>query len=142
MKLKTTNQNAVSNFFDDFFSPYPFSNYSYKNTFMRADITKRKGNYVFDIDIPGYQKDDIKVQLNDGYLNVWVDATKSSTPTDSEDCQWLHQERFNGEYSRSFYVGCSNETKANATYHNGVLTVVIPEDDTTYKDTSKYINVE
>ncbi len=142
MKLTTTKNNDVTSFFDEFFSPYPFTNRSYKNGFMRTDISKRKGNYVFDIDIPGYQKDDIKVQLNDGYLNVWVEKPKSTTVDNVEEYEWLHQERFNGEYSRSFYVGCSNEAKANATYHNGVLTVVIPEDETTYKDSSKYINVE
>ena len=141
MKLITKNHYDAPSLLDEFFSPYPFGK-SYQNGFMRTDISKRKGNYVFDIDIPGYQKDDIKVQLNDGYLTVWVGSDKNTKSCDSQDCEWLHQERFNGEYSRSFYVGCSNDAKANATYHNGVLTVVIPEEDTTYKDSTKYINVE
>lgn len=142
MKLMTTkNRYNTTNLFDEFFSPFTFPK-TYQTNFMRADISKRKGNYVFDIDIPGYKKDDIKVQLNDGYLTVWVDADKDTKRGDQEECEWLHQERFNGEYSRSFYLGCSNEAKANATYHNGVLTVVVPEEETTYKDTTKYINVE
>lgn len=141
MKLLTRNNYSPTNLFDEFFSPYTLSK-TYQTNFMRADISKRKGNYVFDIDIPGYKKDDIKVQLNDGYLTVWVDATKDTKCVEQEECEWLHQERFNGEYSRSFYLGCSNDAKANATYHNGVLTVVVPEEETTYKDTTKYINVE
>lgn len=139
MKLTHKNYYETPTLFEDFFTPF-YKNYH--NSFMKADVSKRKGNYVFDIDIPGYNKDDIKVKLNDGYLTVYVDATKNSKTCSEEDCQWLHQERFNGEYSRSFYLGVSNEAKANATYHNGVLTVVIPEQETKYQDTTKYINVE
>ncbi|MEI3527806.1 MAG: Hsp20 family protein [Bacilli bacterium] len=61
---------------------------------MRTDISKRKGNYVFDIDIPGYQKDDIKVQLNDGYLTVMGEVSDKNTKScDSQDCEWLHQRK-------------------------------------------------
>ena len=141
MKLLTKNRYDNPSFFDDFFSTYPFGK-PYQSNMMRTNISKRKGNYVFDIDIPGFQKDDIKVQLNDGYLNVFVDANKEGKPCDSDDCEWLHQERFQGEYARSFYVGCPNDVKANATYHNGVLTVVIPEEYTKKEDSSKYIRVE
>ena len=42
----------------------------YSNGFMRSDVSKRKGNYVFDIDIPGYSKEDIQVKLDKGYLTV------------------------------------------------------------------------
>lgn len=141
MKLINRNQYNRDNLFDSIFMPTALFRTAV-NSFMRADISKRKGNYVFDIDIPGYKKDDIKVQLNDGYLTVKVDALRDNMNCSEEECEWLHQERFNGEYYRSFYLGCSNETKANATYHNGVLTVVVPMDQNTEKNTSKYINVE
>ena len=51
MKLITKNHYDAPSLFDEFFSPYPFGK-SYQNGFMRTDISKRKGNYVFDIDIP------------------------------------------------------------------------------------------
>ena len=82
MKLITKNHYDAPSLFDEFFSPYPFGK-SYQNGFMRTDISKRKGNYVFDIDIPGYQKDDIKVQLNDGYLTVWVGSDKNTKSCDT-----------------------------------------------------------
>ena len=121
MKLITKNHYDAPSLFDEFFSPY-------QNGFMRTDISKRKGNYVFDIDIPGYQKDDIKVQLNDGYLTVWVGSDKNTKSCDSQDCEWLHQERFNGEYSRSFYVGEQiKEEDVNAEFKNGILKICIPK---------------
>lgn len=138
MKLTTKNYYDTPNFFDEFFTP--FTTHSYKNGFMRADVSKRKGNYVFDIDVPGYQKEDIKVKLDDGYLTILVDAKKSTTEAD--DCEWLHQERFNGEFSRSFYIGCPNDTNASASYHNGVLTVVIPDKATNTPDNTKYITIK
>ena len=53
----------------------------------------------------------------------------------------LHKERYCGKYSRSFYIGCSDETKANAVYHNGVLTVVIPETCADEPEKGKYITI-
>ena len=47
----------------------------------------------------------------------------------------------NGQYTRSFYVGCPDDTKATATYHNGVLTVVIPEVTQEEIDKTKYITI-
>lgn len=141
MKLMNKNQYNANSWLDDFFMPTTLFK-QFSNTFMRADISKRKGNYVFDIDIPGYKKDDIKVQLNDGYLTVKVEANRDNMNCSEEECELLHQERFNGEYYRSFYLGCPNDTKANATYHNGVLTVVVPLDQTVEKETTKYINIE
>lgn len=138
MKLVTKKYN---NLFDDFFSPYTFGR-TLNSSFMKTDISKRKGNYVFDIDVPGYKKDDIKVSLEDGYLNVWVDAGRDNENCSEEECKWLSKERFSGEYSRSFYVGCTKDTKANATYHNGVLTVVIPEDCSKPEANTKYIEIQ
>lgn len=127
----------TKNYYDsltDFF--WPFSK-SYNKGIMKTDISNRKGNYVLDIEIPGYQKDEIKVQLKDGYLNVWTEKHQETC-----ECEWVSRERFDGDVSRSYYVGCSNESDVNATYHNGILTVVIPEESDTNKDTSKYINIK
>ena len=92
------------------------------------------------MDLPGYEKENIKLSLKDGYLEVTAEVNKEDE--NEEKDKFVHKERYYGHCSRSFYVGCSNDAKANATYHNGVLTVVIPEEDTTYKDSTKYINVE
>ncbi len=142
MSKITTWKYTKPSFWDDFFDGHTYGS-AYQNGFMRADISKRKGNYVFDVDIPGYAKEDIMVKLEQGYLTIMVDAKKQSTVTENQDenYEYLHQERYNGQYSRSFYVGCPDDTKANATYHNGVLTVVIPEVTETEADKTKYIAI-
>ena len=116
---------------------WPFNKPLTKNV-LKTNISKRKGNYVFDVEIPGYRKDDIKVQLKDGYLNIWVNNTCSDC---DESYEWLLQERFTGDVSRSYYIGCSDDTEVNATYHEGILTIVIPEDCTTQEQV-KYINIK
>ncbi len=138
MRLTTKNYYDPVSLFDEFFTPF---NYTKKySCFMSTDISVRKGNYEIDIDIPGYNKDDLKVQLQDGYLTVMVEADKSTTKCDKEECEWIQRERQNGKYSRTFYLGVPNESKVEATYHNGVLTVVVPVTDNS-KDQPKYINI-
>ena len=137
-KLTNVKYNKPS-FWEDFFGSNWY-NEPYSNGFMRSDVSKRKGNYVFDIDIPGYSKEDIQVKLDKGYLTVMVEYHQSNS-TDTADYEYLHQERYNGQYTRSFYVGCPDDTKATATYHNGVLTVVIPEVTQEEIDKTKYITI-
>lgn len=139
MRLITRNNYNPSSLFDDFFNS--FSSYKKCNTFMSADISKRKGNYEIDIDIPGYTKEDLKVSLEDGYLVVSVDKDKSTTKCEEDSCEWIQRERFNGSYSRSFYLGVSNDTSVEATYHSGVLTIVVPIKDENITKT-KYVEVK
>ena len=135
MRLITRKQGNFTNLFDDFFSPYKSN-----NLFMKTDISKRKGNYVFDIDIPGYKKEDIKVTFEDGYLNVWLEDVRDNCTDD--DCEVISTERFNGKYSRSFYLGHHNYVEINATYHNGVLTIVVPDDSEKAKEETKFIEIK
>lgn len=137
---KYTNKSYTPSIFDEFWNNNWYGNYT--KGFMKTDISKRKGNYVFDVEVPGYTKDDIQVKLEQGYLTVMVEKAPSSTVNSTEeDYEYLHQERFSGEYSRTFYVGCSDDAKANATYHNGILTIVIPEISAKEQDKTKYIPI-
>lgn len=137
---KYTNKSYTPSIFDEFWNNNWYGNYT--KGFMKTDISKRKGNYVFDVEVPGYTKDDIQVKLEQGYLTVMVEKAPSSTVNATEEeYEYLHQERFSGEYSRTFYVGCSDDAKANATYHNGVLTIVIPEYTANEQDKTKYIPI-
>lgn len=139
MRLSVRNNYNPTSLFDRFFYPF-IDNKKYSN-FMSADISKRKGNYEIDIDIPGYNKEDLKVTLEDGYLTVSADKDKSTTKCDDEDVEWIQKERFNGMYSRSFYLGVKNDKEINAVYHNGVLTIVVPINEQD-KYESKYIEIK
>ena len=138
MKLTTKNYNDPMNFFDDFFRPFKSK---YYQTAMNADISIRKGSYVVDIDVPGFNKEELSVKLEDGYLKVYAKSRQSDS-SDADNIQWLQRERLRGSYARSFYIGCSDDAKVNAVYHNGVLTIVIPEGENEKQEKGKYINID
>ncbi len=139
MKLMSKPFYETTNLFDELFSPF-YHNLNSHN-FLKTDISKRNDNYVFDIDVPGYLKEDIKISVDNNYLTVKVIGTKTTTHCTTCDCEVLHQERYNGEYERSYYVGSVNSQDINATYHNGVLTIVIPINEKDNEKKTKYIDI-
>ena len=109
--------------FDDFFDDGVFN----KNTknLMKTDIRETKDKYLVDVDLPGFEKEKINLSLNKGYLNI---SAKASKEEKNEDEKFLHQERFYGECSRSFYVGEDIEEKdIKAEFKNGILKIEVPK---------------
>lgn len=93
---------------------------------MRTDIKEAEGNYVMDIELPGYEKEEIEVNLDKGYLIV--KATKKITEEDKKT-NFIRKERRYGSVSRSFYVGENlKEEDVNANYANGILTLTFPKE--------------
>jgi len=109
-------------FFDDFFST-PF----FKNDVkvMRTDVREEEDKYILDIDIPGYQKEDIRLSLEDGYLKV--EATKEEKK-DEEEKNYIRRERHFGSCARSFYVGNVTEEEIQAKFDNGTLHLEFPKE--------------
>ncbi len=124
---------------DDFFKD-PFFD-SHESKVMRTDIKEGKDNYNIVIDLPGYEKEDIKVDIDDGYLNVTATMDNSK---DESDSKFVRRERYFGECSRSFYVGDSIKSEdIKASFKNGTLNLEIPkinEEET--KEEKKYINID
>ena len=83
---------------DEVFNDPFFSNHESK--IMRTYIKENKDNYDILIDLPGYEKEDIKVDVEDGYLNV--SASMNSHHEEKEDGKFVRRERYFGECSRSF----------------------------------------
>ena len=110
--------------FDDFFDDGFFTK-SPKNL-MKTDIKEKHDKYVVEIDLPGFEKQNIDLSLNKGYLNIKAKVNKEENNDKSE--KYLHRERFYGECSRSFYVGDDIEEKdINAEFKNGILKIDIPK---------------
>ena len=86
--------NWLKNFFD-----LPIVNNS---NILKTNISKSGSSYVYEIDVPGYNKDDVNVSYQDGYLVVEAKTSKSSN--NSSD-MYIHQERYVGTCSRSYYIG-------------------------------------
>ena len=95
---------------------------------MRADVKEFSDRYELCIDLPGCKKDQIDLQLRDGYLTV--SAAKGLHRLDqSGEGRYLHQECYTGACSRTFHVGSVKEEDVKARYEDGVLTVSIPKSD-------------
>ncbi len=93
---------------------------------MKTDIKEKKDSYSIEIDLPGYEKEDIKVHLEDGYLNIH--AKTSSENEDKDEGKFVRKERYYGECSRSFYVGDDiTENDISASFKNGTLKLEIPK---------------
>ena len=93
---------------------------------MKTDINEKTDKYVIDIDLPGYEKDGIKVEIQDGYLTVYAKVNKEEN--DKEKGKYVRKERYIGECERSFYVGDNiKEEDIKAKFKNGTLTLEIPK---------------
>lgn len=129
--------------FDTMFGDDPFFMGGEPNKIMKTDIKEKKDKYVIAIDLPGYEKEDIKVSIQDGYLNVHAKTSKNNDEKE-DDGNFVRRERFFGECSRSFYVGDDvKEEEIKASFKNGTLSLEIPkkEEDKKIPD-KKYIEIE
>ena len=87
---------------------------------MKTDIKEEKDRFLIDIDLPGYNKDDVKISVEDGYLNV--QATMDSSKEEKGNGKFVRRERYVGSCSRNFYVG--DEVKSEeikASLKNGIF---------------------
>ena len=130
---------TFNNLFDDMFDDSFFRSY---NSYMKTDIKEVDNQYVLDIEMPGFNKKDISVELNDGYLTI---SGNKSINNDEKDTKGniIRQERYSGSYSRSFYVGDSikkEDIKAN--YDNGELKIYLPKTTTKEVENHNYIPIE
>ena len=137
--------------FDDFMNDFAFPAFSNvdktlygKNAknMMKTDVKENGDKYEVSVDLPGFDKDDVKVELKDGYLTISAD--KGLDKEDKKDKKYLRKERYEGSMSRSFYVGDEiTQDDINASYKNGVLTLELPKKDQkkVEADTSHMIEV-
>jgi HSP20 family molecular chaperone IbpA len=106
---------------------------------MKTDVQEHEDHYEVDIDLPGFKKEDINLELQNGYLTV--SATKG---IDKETKgKTIRQERYVGSMQRSFYVGDAlTETDIAAKLENGVLRLNIPKKDAKKLPEKKVIMIE
>ena len=122
-------------FADPFFTEH-------ESKIMKTDIKEKTDKYLIGIELPGYQKENIKIDIEDGYLTVHAEI--NSDNEEKEEGKFVRRERYVGSCSRSFYVG--NEVKSEdikASFKNGILKIEVPKKE--YKKElpeKKYIQIE
>ena len=141
------------NLFDDFFTPFYYDDKDEKKVgkklyghraqnLLKTDIKEKKNEYIIDIDLPGYEKEGIKLEVQDGYLTVH--ATVNKEENNEEKGRFVRKERYSGACSRSFYVGENiTEDEIKAKFKNGTLTIVVPKKEEKKElPNKKYIEIE
>lgn len=126
---------------DDMFGIDPFFSEEGSKV-MKTDIKEKKDEYMLTIDLPGYDKKDIKVSIDDGYLNI--NAKTNSDKENKEEGKFVRKERYFGECSRSFYIGENiKEEDIKASFKNGILKLEIPKKEEKKEvPEKKYIQIE
>ena len=127
--------------FDDMFND-SFLMSGNSSRLMKTDIKEKDKEYVIEMDLPGYEKEGIKLEIQDGYLTVHASVNKEEN--DEEKGRFVRKERYLGECSRSFYIGDDvNEDNIKASFKNGILKVEIPKKEAVEElPETKYIEIE
>ena len=116
-------------FFNDFFDDLEPKK---DNKLMRCDIYEKKGRYNIELDVPGFNKDDIEISLDNGYLKI---SAEKHFDEESDDKKYIHRERHSYQKcDREFYVGNIDQEDIKAEFKNGTLTISVPKEE---KENSK-----
>jgi len=149
-------ENLFDDFFDDFFSFPTFDdkaiNRAQKELYgrhaanmMKTDVQEHNDHYEVDIDLPGFKKEELTLELKDGYLTISAAKGLHKDEKDKDSGKFVRRERYAGSMSRSFYIGESiKQEDIHAKYESGVLKLSIPKIDMKKPeiDDHKYITIE
>ena len=123
------------NLFDNFFE-FPFFDDraerklygSNANNLMKTDIKEHKDGYELEIDLPGFQKDDLQAELKDGYLTISASKQVNKDEKEKETGKYIRRERYSGSCQRSFYVGDAlTQEDIKAEFKHGILRLFVPK---------------
>ena len=126
-------ENLFDDFFNDDFAMFPAMagrNPLYgkhvKNL-MKTDVRETENTYELDIDLPGFKKDEVRIDLKNGYLSINAAKGLDKDEQDKKG-RYLRQERYAGSCSRSFYVGDDIAPKdVSAKFEDGILKITLPK---------------
>lgn len=119
----------TSNLFDDFFGDMFggdfFDTSSRMPQLMKTDVVEKDGQYMLDVELPGYDKNDISAELKDGYLTIMANKDQTIENKD-EKSNYVRKERYTGSCQRSFYVGEDvKEEDIQAGFKDGILKIAV-----------------
>ena len=117
--------------FDDFFKPVM------RRNDVKCDIYEENGEYHIEMDIPGYDKKDINIEVKDGYLTI---KASKETQDKEESKNYIRRERVVGSFTKSFALGDVDTDKIDAKFENGILNVTIPKQEVV--DNTKTIEIK
>ena len=110
---------------------------------MKTDVRETDDAYEFDIDLPGFKKDEVTAQLNDGYITISASKGLDKDEKDKKTGKYIRKERYAGSMSRSFYVGEDvTQDEISAKFENGILQLKVPKKANKAVEGKNYIAIE
>lgn len=130
--------NSIFNDMEHFFRA-PLSGSERGSGVMKTDIRKEDGLYLMEMDLPGYEKEDIKIELHEGYLTV---SAEHKSEEEKKDNGYIMKERHFGSCSRSFFVGKAvRDEDIQAAYKDGILHLSMPSEQSLPENQPKRIAI-
>ena len=140
-----------TNLFDDFFD-FPFyDDRAEKKLYghhaanlMKTDIQEHDDGYTLEMDLPGFKKDEIQIELNNGYMTISAAKGLDEDEKDKKSGKYIRRERYAGACQRSFYVGEDiTEQDIKAEFKHGMLKLFVPKKEAKPAvETKKYVTIE
>ena len=130
------NRTYLDDVFDDFMFPTMKDSDFGK---MKCDIYEKDGVYHLEMDIPGFDKKDVNIEIDENdYLTITAEKSDNS---EDKDKNYIRQERSYGKYQRSFYLGDVDKEKIDAKFENGILKITMPKKEEV-KSSKKTIEIQ
>ena len=139
------------NVFDDFFE-FPFYDDKAEKklyghhaaNLMKTDIQEHEDGYTLEMDLPGFKKEEIKVELNNGYMTISAAKGLDEDEKDKKSGKYIRRERYTGSCQRSFYVGEDvTEEDIKAEFKHGILKLFVPKKEAKPAvEQKKYVSIE
>ena len=140
-----------TNLFDDFFD-FPFyDDRAEKKLYghhaanlMKTDIQEHDDGYTLEMDLPGFKKEEIQIELNTGYMTISAAKGLDEDEKDKKSGKYIRRERYTGSCQRSFYVGEDvTEEDIKAEFKHGILKLFIPKKEAKPAvEQKKYVSIE
>ena len=109
---------------------------------MKTDVRETEDGYELDIDLPGFKKDEVTAQLDNGYLTIQASKGLDKEQKDKKG-KYIRTERYAGSMSRSVYVGDAiTEEDVHAKYEDGILKLSVPKKEAKAVEQTKHIAIE
>lgn len=126
-------ESLFDRFFDDSLEKEFFGTHNplygkHAKNLMKTDVKDVNDHYEVAVDLPGFQKDEVNVELENGYLTISAAKGLDKDQKDDEG-HYIRQERYSGSCSRSFYVGDIQPEDIHAKYEDGILKLTLPKAD-------------
>ena len=140
-----------TNLFDDFFE-FPFYDDKAEKklyghhaaNLMKTDIQEHDDGYTLEMDLPGFKKEEIQIELNNGYMTISAAKGLDEDEKDKKSGKYIRRERYTGSCQRSFYVGEDvTEEDIKAEFKHGILKLFVPKKEAKPAvEEKKYITIE